>query len=132
MEHGIYPKWSFGHVTLDNNSLIISTNYLSADSSTTVTYTDGNNCAASLNLTVKTTPILSLPADFAVCQNSGNQVITPTITNIGDDTLTLYSWNGGAYQRDTTTYTLSTAQVGVQTVTLTVKNENVCFLILRP
>ncbi len=118
---------TLGTVTLDNNSLIISTNYISADNSTTITYTDGNNCAASLNLTVKTTPILSLPADFAVCQNSGDQVITPTITNIGDDTLTLYSWNGGAYQRDTTTYTLSTAQVGVQTVTLIVKNENGCF-----
>jgi len=117
---------ALGTVILDNNSLIISTNYLSTDSGTTVTYTDGNNCAASLSLIVKTTPVLSLPADFAVCQNSGDQVITPTITNIADDTLILYSWNGGSYQRDTTTYTLYTSQFGVQTVTLTVKNENGC------
>lgn len=116
---------SAGSVSIGNNSLIIQTANVATDQNTIVTYTDGNNCATSLELQVNSKPQISLPTSYTVCQNSGDQIITATITNHSDDTLILYNWNNTSYTANSN-YTAGTSQPGVQTITLRVTNEDGC------
>lgn len=114
-----------GSVSIANNALIIQAANVTTDKNTIVTYTDGNNCAASLILQVNSKPQISLPSSYTVCQNSGDKIITVTVTNHSDDTLTLYNWNNTSYTANSS-YTAATTQPGVQTISLHVTNEDGC------
>lgn len=114
-----------GSVILNNSDLIIQAANVTTDQYAVITYTDGNNCSASLQLQVKSRPRITLPTSYTVCQNSGDQIITATITNRSDDTLTLYNWNSTSFTTNSS-YTAGTSQSGVQTITLQVRNEDGC------
>lgn len=114
-----------GSVLLNNSDLIIQAANVTTDQNAVVTYTDGNNCSASLQVQVKSRPHVTLPPSYTVCQNIGDQIITTTVTNRSDDTITLYNWNNSSYLADSS-YTAATSLPGVQTITLSVRNEDGC------
>lgn len=113
-------------VSMVGNSVRIQTSDVTTDQTKIVSYTDGNGCTADMTLHVKSRPKVALPNNYTVCQYSGNQIITATASNNSDDTETLYSWNGGAYSSNLSTYELTTNQPGTETITVEVKNEDGC------
>ncbi|MEC4050509.1 PKD domain-containing protein [Flavobacterium sp. SUN046] len=111
---GTWSSFPSGIVSISTSGLVTG---LTAGS-TTITFTDSNNCTKSIPFTVNPSPTATISGDTSVCQNSASPLITFTGANGTTPYTFTYTLNGGTAQTIQST-TGNTATITIPTTTAT-------------